>query len=239
MPKSSGRTFDKAVEEYARQTMYDHLLKSGAWTLLVLAAICMVCSGAQFNGTTYQLGEREALVSVPVNASHLNLTLSDKTENLTLVNELGKNITFNSSYRFLRGDYIYNLTFAEHVKGRLNYTMPVQGQMFIIPIRDPGPLRIILPEGFTTGERSLGIARPASDEFVEDGSRSILTWNNTSQIAYIEVNYYRKSAPQAMAIIMGILGLTGLVLVAQYYMSIRRLKAARMEMEREADRKSR
>jgi hypothetical protein len=231
----NGRTFDKAVEAYPRQTMYDYLLKSGAWTMLALAAICMICSGAQFNGTTYQLGEKEALVSVPVNASHLNLTLSDKTENIALVNEMGKNVSFNSSYRFLRGDYIYNLTFAEHVTGRLNYTMPVQGQMFILPVRAPGSLRIILPEGFTTGERSLGIARPAPDEFAQDGSRSILTWNNTSQISYIEVNYYRKSAPQAMAIIIGILGLTGLVLLAQYYMSIRRLKAARMEMEREAE----
>jgi hypothetical protein len=219
--------------------MYDYLLKSSAWTMLVLAAIGMICSGAQFNGTTYQLGEREAQVSVPVNASHLNITLSENTENMMLINEMGKNVTFNSSYRFLRGDYIYNLTFAEHVRGRLNYTMPVQGQMFILPIRVPGALRIILPEGFTTGERGLGIARPAPDEFIEDGSRSILVWNNTSQIAYIEVNYYRKSAPLAMAIIMVILGLTGLVLLTQYYMSIRRLKAARMEMEREADGKSR
>jgi hypothetical protein len=218
--------------------MYDYPLKSSAWALLALAAICMICSGAQFNGTIYQLGEREALVSVPINASHLNLTLSEMTENMTLVNEMGKNVSFNSSYRFLRGDYIYSLTFAEHVKGRLNYTMPVQGQMFILPIRDPGSLRVILPEGFTTGERGLGIARPEPDEFMEDGSRSVLTWINTSQIAYIEINYYRKSAPQAMAIIIGILGLTGLVLLAQYYMSIRRLKAARMEMEREADGKN-
>lgn len=222
--------------------MYDHLLKSGAWTLLVLTAICMICSGEQFNGTTYQLGERVALVTVPVNASYLDLTLSDKTDNMTLTDEAGENITFNSSYRFLRGDYIYNLTFAGHVKGRLNYTMPVQGQMFILPIREPGALRIILPEGFTTGERSLGIARPAPDEFIDDASGStgsILTWNNTTQIAYIEVNYYRKNAPQAMAIILSILGLTGLVLLVQYFMSIRRLKAARMEMEGEADAKGR
>ncbi len=215
--------------------MYDYLLKLGSWSMIALAAICIISSGAQFNGTIYHLGEREALVTVPVNASHLNLTLSEKTENMTLVNEAGKNVSFNSSYRFLRGDYIYNLTFAEHVTGMLNYTMPLQGQMLILPIKDPVPLRIILPEGFTTGERSLGIARPQPDIFIEDGSRSILTWNNTTQIAYVEVNYYRKSAPQAMAIIMGILGLTGLVLLAQYYMSIRRLRAARMEMERQAD----
>ena len=219
--------------------MYDYLLKLGTWTLIALTAICMISSGAQFNGTTYHLGEKEALVTVPINASHLNLTLSEKTENMTLVDEMGMNVTFVSSYRYLRGDYIYNLTFAKHVIGRLNYTMSLQGQMFILPIRDHGPLRIILPEGFTTGERSLGIARPEPDEFVEDDSGSILTWNNTTQISYIEVNYYKRSAPQAMMIIMAILGLTGLVLLAQYYISIRKLNEAGMEMEREANGKGR
>jgi len=219
--------------------MCNYLLKLGTWALLALTAICMISSGAQFNGTTYHLGEKEALVTVPVNAGHLNLTLSEKTENMTLFDEMGKNVTFNSSYRYLRGDYIYNLTFAKHVIGWLNYTMSSQGQMFILPIRDHGPLRIILPEGFTTGERSLGIARPEPDEFVEDDSGSILTWNNTTQISYIEVNYYKRSAPQAMMIIMAILGLTGLVLLAQYYISIRKLKEAGMEMEREANGKGR
>ncbi len=219
--------------------MCDYLLKLGIWAFLALTAICMISSGAQFNGTTYHLGEKEALVSVPVNASHLNITLSDKTENMTLVDEVGMNVTFNSSNRFLRGDYIYNLTFARHVTGRLNYTMSLQGQQLILPIRDHGRLQIILPEGFTTGERSLGIARPAPDEFVEDDSGSILTWNNTTQISYIEVNYYRRSAPQALMIIMGILGLTGLVLLAQYYISIRKLKEAGMEMEREVNGKDR
>jgi hypothetical protein len=235
----SGRAFDKAVVAYQQQTMYDYLLKLGTWALLALTAICMISSGAQFNGTTYHLGEKEALVSMPVNASHLNLTLSEETENMTLVDEMGMNVTFNSSDRFLRGDYIYNLTFAKHVRGRLNYTMSLQGQMFILPIRDHGPLRIILPEGFTTGERSLGIARPEPDEFVEDDSGSILTWNNTTQISYIEVNYYRRSAPQALMMIMIILGLAGLVLLAQYYISIRKLKEARMEMESEANGKYR
>ncbi|MDQ1262573.1 MAG: hypothetical protein QG575_1754 [Euryarchaeota archaeon] len=222
--------------------MIDYILKLGTWALLALTAVCLIStssSGAQFNGTTYHLGEKEALVTVPINASHLNLTLSDETENMTLFDESGKNVTFNSSYRFLRGDYIYNLTFAEHVTGRLNYTVPLQGQLFILPIRDHSPLRIILPEGFTTGERSLGIARPVPDEFVDAQSGSILTWNNTTQISYIEVNYYRRSAPQAMMIIMSILGLTGLVLLAQYYISIRKLKEARMEMENESNGKER
>jgi hypothetical protein len=219
--------------------MYDYLLKLGTWALLALTAICMISSCAQFNGTTYHLGEKEALITVPINASQINLTLFEKTENMTLFDESGKNVTFNSSYRFMRGDHIYSLTFARPIKGRLIYTMRLQGQQFILPIRDHVPLRIILPVGFTTGERSLGIARPAPDEFVEDNSGSILTWNNTTQISYIEVNYYRRSAPQALMIILAILALTGLVLLAQYYISIRKLKDARMEMENEVNGKDR
>jgi hypothetical protein len=69
---------------------------------------------------------------------------------------------------------------------------------------------------------------------VENDSGSILTWNNTTQISYIEVNYYRKSAPQALMIILAIFALTGLVLLAQYYISIRKLKAASMEIENES-----
>jgi len=219
--------------------MYDYLLKSGTWALLAITAICMITSGAQFNGTTYHLGDKEALVTLPVNASQLNITLWEKTENMTLFDESGKNVTFNSSYQFQRGDYIYSLTFDKPIKGRLIYTMSLQGQQFILPISDHLPVRIILPEGFTTGERSLGIARPVPDEFVEDNSGSILTWNNTTQISYIEVNYYRRSAPLALMIILGILALTGLVLLAQYYISIRKLRAARMEMENGANGKDR
>ena len=40
-------------------------------------------------------------------------------------------------------------------------------------------------------------------------------------------------------IILAILALTGLVLLAQYYISIRKLKAARMEMENETNGKDR
>jgi len=214
--------------------MYDYLLKLGTWALLVLTAICMISSCAQFNGTTYHLGEKTAQVIVPVNASQLNLTLSEKTDNMTLSDENGKNVTFNSSYRFWRGEHIYSLTFERPITGRLIYNMHLLGQQFILPIRDHRPLRIILPAGYTTGERSLGIARPAPDEFVEDDSGSILTWNNTTQISYIEVNYYRKSAPQALMIILAIFALTGLVLLAQYYISIRKLKAASMEIENES-----
>ena len=57
--------------------------------------------------------------------------------------------------------------------------------------------------------------------------------STSTQIPYIEVNYYRKSAPLAMMIIMAILAAAGLVLMVQYYMSIKKLRAARLETEKE------
>jgi hypothetical protein len=190
-------------------------------------------TAAQWNGTTYHLGEDDMQVTLPVIGREINLTLSDEAESMALFDERGKNVTFNSSYRFQRGDYIYSLSFDRSIQGRLVYTLGRQGQQFILPIRDPGPVRVVLPQGYTTGERSLGIARPEPDQFVDDPAGPILTWNNTTEIAYIEVNYYRRSAPLALAIILAILAVAGMVLLAQYYISIRKLKAARMEMEKD------
>lgn len=213
--------------------MCDHLFRSGSLVLLFLLAAGMVSTGAEWNGTSYHLEENELVVVLPVNASHINLTLFDKAENITLFDEQGRNVTINLSYQFRRGDYVYSIAFERPISGRLVYSMKHQGQQFILPIRDPGPVSIVLPQGYTTGERSLGIARPQPDLFTDDASGSVLIWNNTTMIPYIEVNYYRKSAPLAMMIIMGILAVTGIVLLVQYYISIRKLKAAREEIEEE------
>jgi hypothetical protein len=207
---------------------------------LVMIAAVMISSGAQFgsssvpwNGTVYHLSGDRVQVTLPVNASKMTLTLYDQAENMTLFDEHGKNISFNSSYRYQRGDHIYGLDFAAPVQGKLIYSVSQQGQQFVLPIQSPGPVRIILPTGYTTGDRSLGIARPEPDQFMDGASGSVLTWNNTTQIPYIEVNYYRRSAPMAMTIIFAILGMAGLVFLVQYYLSIRKLKAARREMENE------
>jgi len=226
--------------------MCNSLLKAGLLILLVLMATAALAFAAQdggndaltlaadqFNGTTYRLSEREVETILPVNGSSANLTLFGEADNMTLFDESGRNQSFNSSYQFKRGEHIYSLTFERPVRGRLIYSMERQGQQFILPIKDPVPVRIILPQGYTTGERSLGIARPEPDTFVVDESGDVLTWNNTTQIPYIEINYYRKSAPYALMIILAILAAAGLVLMAQYLYSIRKLKAARIEMEEE------
>ena len=209
--------------------MYDHLRKLGASALIALVVICMTSSAAQFNGTTYHLGQKEATVVVPVNSSKFNLTLLEKTENITLLDENGKSVGLISSYQFRRGDHIYSLIFMEHVKGELIYTLPLQGQQFILPLKDELQVRIILPKGFTTGERALGIARPSPDEFLTNDTGNILTWYNTSGISYIEVNYYRNNAPKAMMMIFAILAVVGVVLLVRYYISNKRLKDMKIE----------
>lgn len=226
--------------------MCKHLLKAGLIFSALLVSVTLSSSaqlqgnGSEphgsdpfFNGTTYILFEHEMKVILPVNGSQANLTLSGQAEEMALLDESGSNVSFNSSYQFHRGDHIYSLVFERQVKGTLVYNISRQGQQFILPIRHPEPVRIILPPGYSTGSRSLGIARPEPDIFQDADTGSILTWNNTTQIPYIEINYYRKSAPLALMIIMTILAGAGLVLLIRYYMSIKRLKAARMELEKE------
>ena len=211
------------------KAMYDHLLKAGAWALMALAVIGAVCSAAQFNGTTYHLGEKDVEVTWPVNASKLNLTLPEKAEDIALLDENGHRVALNSSYLFWQGNHIYSLSFERHVSGDLIYTMPQQGQQFILPLKDSGPVRIILPQGYTTGDRTLGIARPSPDEFHADEAGTILIWHNTSQIQYLEVSYYRDNAPQALMMIFGILALAAIALLVEYYISMRRLRSLRKD----------
>ncbi|MCX6669496.1 MAG: DUF5803 family protein [Methanothrix sp.] len=211
--------------------MYDHLLKAGAWALMVLAVIGAVCSAAQFNGTTYHLGEKYVEVTWPVNASKLNLTLPEKAEDIALLDENGHRVALNSSYLFWQGNHIYSLSFERHVSGDLIYTMPQQGQQFILPLKDSGPVRIILPQGYTTGDRTLGIARPSPDELHADEAGTILIWHNTSGIQYLEVSYYKNNAPQALMMIFGILALAAIALLVEYYISIRRLRSLRKDEE--------
>jgi hypothetical protein len=224
--------------------MYDPIIKAGATALITLAVICTTSIGAglngiEFNGTTYILGDREAEVIVPVNASELNFTLNEMVGNMTLLDEKEKSVPFNRSYEFWQGEYTYRLDFDRHVTGSLIYNITLQGQQFVLPVRDHRSVRIILPEGYTTGARSLGITRPAPDTVSEDNAGNILIWNNTTSISYIEVNYYRKNAPQALALILSILALAGLALLIEYYFSIRKLRAARMEEENEIKKKVR
>jgi hypothetical protein len=202
-------------------------------SLCVTALVLCIVAAGEFNGTVYQLSENQVAVTRAVHGTALNLTLPSKAENMALRDEKGEEVGFNASYQFWRGEYLYTLTFEGNVSGNLSYGMPYHGQEFLLLTKESGPVRIILPPGYTTGDRILGIARPTPDEVIEDGSMA-LTWHNLTADQLIDVSYYRKEAPQSLKRILVILAAAALALALEYYLSIRKLRAVREETEKRA-----
>lgn len=221
--------------------MSDHPQRLLALTLALTALMALTALSQgqpdSFNGTVYRLGHDRVEVTQPVDASAVNLILQAKAENITLLDTEGRRAGLNSSYLFWRGNHIYSIAFERHITGELTYTLPQQGQQFILPLlqNDGGPVRIVLPPGYTTGDRILGIARPTPDDFRADDGGDVLTWLNTSEYQFIEVSYYRDNAPEALMKIFGILVGAALILLAEHYASIRRLRAIREDAEKRAD----
>lgn len=215
--------------------MSKYLQAFGALALIAFI-VQSAFSAEEFNGTTYRLGLSWVEVSQPVNASRINLTIHEAATNMTLLDEEGKSVGINSSYTFWRGDHNYDIAFEKHVSGRLVYSIPHQGQQFILPMRDENPVRVILPPGYATGNHILGIARPDPDEIRVDKDGMVLTWQNASSYQILEVDYYQEKAPEAMMRILGVLIAAALVLLVDYYASIRKLRAIREDVEKMAER---
>jgi hypothetical protein len=194
--------------------------------------LCIVAAG-EFNGTIYQLSDNQVAVTRAVHGTALNLTLPEKAENMALRNQKGEEVGFNSSYLFWRGDYLYALSFDGNVSGDLSYDLPHHGQEFLLLTKESGPVRIILPPGYTTGDRILGIARPTPDEVTTEGSM-VLTWHNLTADQLIDVSYYRVEAPQSLKRVLVILAAAAFAVALEYYLSIRKLREVREEAEKRA-----
>jgi hypothetical protein len=201
---------------------------------LMAFVIQSAVSAEEFNGTIYRVGLSQVEVSWPVNASRVNLTIHETAANMTLLDEGGRMVGINSSYTFWRGDHNYDIAFEKHVSGRLIYSIPHQGQQFILPLQDGGPVRVILPPGYATGNHILGIARPDPDEMRVDKGGTALTWQNASRYQIIEISYYQEKAPEALMRILAVLVAAAVILLVEYYASIRKLRAIREDVERRA-----
>ena len=202
--------------------------------ILVVAMLAFVClsHAAEFNGTTYRLSPTQVQVIQPINASSFNLTLHEKAGDLVFVGSDGLEVGVNSSYSYWGGEHKYKIDFGRNVTGDLVYNMPYQGQQFILPLKESGPVRVILPPGYTTGDRILGIARPQPDQVTADKNGTALTWTNPGQI--IEVGYYKEKAPETLKRIFALLVVMAAILLLEYYASIRRLRAISREAEKRA-----
>jgi hypothetical protein len=211
-------------------------------TILAVAVLAFVCLSqaeefngtfnSAFNGTTYRLSLSQMQVTQPVNGSSYNLTLRDQANDLVFIASDGMEVGVNSNYSYWGGEYKYGISFGHNVSGHLVYTIPYQGQQLILQLRESGPVRVILPPGYATGDRILGIARPDPDQIVTDKNGTVLTWTKPGQI--IEVGYYKEKAPDTLKKILALLAAMAAIVLVEYYASIRRLRAISREAEKRA-----
>lgn len=154
--------------------------------------------------------------------------------NYTLTQEISRNMR------------VINLEFKEPVTGFIAYTLEIPGtQSFAFLRPDSEFIRVVLPEGYVTGNRVFGIPRPepASITFDEKGRQTLL-WissNMREREEAIQVKYYTESAPLFFsAAIIALLCGVGLVLL-HYARSRKELESVRgiFDLEKEYNQKRR
>jgi hypothetical protein len=204
---------------------------------MLLTLYCIIISAPaqeQFNGTTYLLDSTEVKITQPVNGSGINLSLYAKASSFRLVDSDLEEVPMNYSITFKRGDYIHEIKFDHEITGYLSYILPTHKQRFIASKRTEGPVKLILPAGYDTGDPILGRPRPKPDNVSMEGNKTVLIWEDPfASNRYIEVNYYTETAPRTLRMFILFLFVVGVIFAAEYFISIKRLRSIREEMDEE------
>ena len=155
-------------------------------------------------------------------------------------------INYTLTQEISQGLKVINLEFKEPVTGFIAYTLDTPGtQSFAFLKPDSEFIRVVLPEGYVTGNRVFGIARPEpSNVTFDEKGRQTLLWISSKmgdREEAIQVKYYTRSAPLlfSAAIIALICGV-GLVLL-HYARSKKELEAVKgiLDLEKEYEEKRR
>lgn len=176
---------------------------------------------------------------------------NETTANLQTFKELSsKNgtsaINCTLTQEVTQGMKVINVEFKEPVTGFVAYTLDTSGdQSFAFVKPDSEFIRVVLPEGYVTGNRVFGIARPEpSSVTYDEKGRQTLLWISSKmgdREETIQVKYYTQSAPLlfSTAIIALLFGV-GLVLL-HYARSKKKLEAVRgiLDLEKEYEKKQR
>lgn len=139
---------------------------------------------------------------------------------------------------------VINLEFEEPVTGFIAYTLDTPGtQSFTFMKPDSEFIRVVLPEGYVTGNRIFGIARPEPYETsFDDKGRQTLLWISSEmgeREEAIQVKYYAESAPvYFFAAIVALLFGVAMVL-SRYSRSRKELESVReiFELEKEYEKR--
>lgn len=155
-------------------------------------------------------------------------------------------INYTLTQEVTQGMKVINLEFKEPVTGFIAYTLETSGdQSFTFVKPDSEFIRVVLPEGYVTGNRVFGIARPEpSSVTYDEKGRQTLLWISSKmgdREETIQVKYYTQSAPLLFsAAIIALLCGVGLVFL-HYARSKKELEAIRgiLDLEKEYERKQR
>lgn len=178
----------------------------------------------------------------PANKTAATLQTFEELSNQNNTSDLNYNLTQEIS----QGIRVMNLEFKEPVTGFIAYSLAIPGnQNFVFVKPDSEFIRVVLPEGYVTGNRVFGIARPSpyNVTFDEKGRQTLL-WissNMNEREEAIQVKYYMESAPlYFLAAIVVLLFGVGLVL-SNYSRSKKELEAVReiLDLEKEYDEQKR
>lgn len=153
-------------------------------------------------------------------------------------------INYTLTQEVTQGMKVINLEFKEPVTGFIAYTLDNSGeQSFTFVKPDSEFIRVVLPEGYVTGNRVFGIARPEPLSVTYDEKeRQTLLWISSKmgdREETIQVKYYTQSAPLLFsAAIIALLCGVGFVLL-HYVKSKRELEAVRgiLDLEKEYEKK--
>ncbi|MCQ8903575.1 MAG: DUF5803 family protein [Methanothrix sp.] len=176
------------------------------------------------NATVVDLAGGRAVIEQPVSGKTFNITAIARIENISVMSNSNV-VRCSVEESFWRGVYRYRIASDEPVSGILRYEAPMRGQQFVSPVLLNGTVAVMIPEGYTTGARALGIPRPGPYEIIE-GNRTAVVWR-LERDSIIEVGFYRNDAPQILGYFFVLLLAAGIFLAAGYYSSIRRLEAMR------------
>lgn len=176
------------------------------------------------------------LLVEPANETVADSKTFMRLSNSSNVSEMNHTLTQD----VVQGMKVVNLEFNESVTGFIAYTLETPGtQSFSFMKPDSEFIRVVLPEGYVTGNRVFGIARPApaNTTFDEKGRQNLL-WISSEmgeREEAIQVKYYIESAPVYFFAAIIVL-LFGVVLVlSRYSRSKKELESVReiFELEKE------
>jgi len=181
------------------------------------------------------------LLVEPANETVANSDTFMRLSNSSNVSEVNYTLTQDVT----RGMKVVNLEFKEPVTGFIAYTLDTPGtQSFTFMKPDSEFIRVVLPEGYVTGNRVFGIARPEPYEtsFDEKGRQTLL-WISSKMGEHeeaIQVKYYVESAPMyffaaIMALLVGVF-----MVLSRYSRSRKELESVReiFELEKEYERET-